>query len=490
MKILIIIFFLGFCGCSSGELAYKGYKDGECSTSFGYFRCQIEKLVIPYDGFRVFQGRGRAYGPGEFRDVADHEVVCRLRSGSVIEAEDNINAGHERNIAFNAEDCLEAPNTSDVSGHIWVADFSLSAPREDDALMPTGSGWVATSLTNAPLRTSASKALWAQGKLFRWGGNRRYLSWQDDVIDKVVFDPSTNSWESIAQEQQPAWKDQDIVWTGAEVIVWGNSTVGGRYDMEQDTWSPISEIEAPKNDATQNALWTGHKMFLWDVVSNGGSFYDPAADVWSRISATDAPKLKQASVTLLDEKVLIWGVEDTLFADSQEKTAGAVYDLNADTWQTIATENSPSLRENFTMVSTGSSAIIWGGTHDNEVYHDGRIYNEATGIWKTISNLNAPSPRAKHSAVWTGAKMMIWGGYTIDNDSGKFIALGDGGLYDPVTDTWEPIAANSYSPHPRFEHSAVWTGEKMIIWGGTTSLDRGNGLEYRSLNTGGIYTPE
>jgi hypothetical protein len=57
--------------------------------------------------------------------------------------------------------------------------------------------------------------------------------------------------------------------------------------------------------------------------------------------------------------------------------------------------------------------------------------------------------------------------------------LYSGGRYDPVGDAWTPTDVTG-SPSPRTQHTAVWTGNDMIVWGGG---------EDGFLNTGGHYTP-
>src|SRR5438046_851208 len=74
---------------------------------------------------------------------------------------------------------------------------------------------------------------------------------------------------------------------------------------------------------------------------------------------------------------------------------------------------------------------------------------------------DAPSPRGRHTVVWTGNKMLVWGG---SSGSGKF--YNDGGVYDPAANSWGAIPTNG-APGPRFAHTAVWTGTEMIVWGGT-----------------------
>jgi hypothetical protein len=96
--------------------------------------------------------------------------------------------------------------------------------------------------------------------------------------------------------------------------------------------------------------------------------------------------------------------------------------------------------------------------------------------WTALSTLGAPSPRANHTAVWTGSEMIVWGGQT-DNFA---TMLGDGGRYDPLADTWRLMNVTG-APLPRWGHTAVWTGSSMIIWGGRSGTSR--------LATGGRYDP-
>jgi N-acetylneuraminic acid mutarotase len=91
--------------------------------------------------------------------------------------------------------------------------------------------------------------------------------------------------------------------------------------------------------------------------------------------------------------------------------------------------------------------------------------------WTATSTTNAPSARSDHTAVWTGSEMIVWGG---ENYYG--FANG-GGRYNPSTDSWTALStahAPGLSRHP-----AVWTGSEMIVWGGDAN----------GPGTGGRYNP-
>jgi N-acetylneuraminic acid mutarotase len=91
--------------------------------------------------------------------------------------------------------------------------------------------------------------------------------------------------------------------------------------------------------------------------------------------------------------------------------------------------------------------------------------------WTATSNANAPADRFNHTAVWTGSEMIVWGG-THD----LLINLKTGGRYRPATDSWTDTSTAG-APFARSGHTAIWTGSEMIIWGGNAD------------NSGGRYNP-
>ncbi|HEY66262.1 MAG TPA: hypothetical protein G4O02_17055, partial [Caldilineae bacterium] len=131
-------------------------------------------------------------------------------------------------------------------------------------------------------------------------------------------------------------------------------------------------------------------------------------------------------------------------------------------WQPMSTVGAPTGRYGHTAIWTGEEMIIWGGYyHLDHFLNDGYRYNPTTDTWTPISTVNAPTGRLRHTAVWTGREMIIWGG----ESGGGGVTTNTGGRYDPETDTWRPISLVN-APSPREQHSAVWTGKEMIIWGG------------------------
>ena len=114
--------------------------------------------------------------------------------------------------------------------------------------------------------------------------------------------------------------------------------------------------------------------------------------------------------------------------------------------------------------------VVWGGG----VYlNTGGRYDPVADTWASTSSVGAPSARTYHTAIWTGNVMVVWGGY--DDAS----ALATGGRYDPVADTWTPTSSVG-APAGRCFHTAIWTGSAMLVWGGVGLV---------AFDTGGQYDP-
>jgi N-acetylneuraminic acid mutarotase len=93
--------------------------------------------------------------------------------------------------------------------------------------------------------------------------------------------------------------------------------------------------------------------------------------------------------------------------------------------------------------------------------------------WSATSLTGAPSVRNQHTAVWTGTEMIVWGGF-------NFFATNTGARYNPSTDSWT-ATSDSNAPPGRVSHTAVWTGSEMVIWSGADGV--------ALVNTGGRYNP-
>jgi len=353
---------------------------------------------------------------------------------------------------------------------------------------PNANSWTTTSTSNSPSARSGHTAVWSGSEMIIWGGN----SSSSNIGAR--YNPVTNSW--VPTGKTPVRRSHHTaVWTGSEMIVWGGfgfsaSTggflnTGGRYDPSTDSWIATSTINAPSGRYLHTAVWTGSEMIVWGGYFsdtdfhylNTGGRYNPGTDSWVATSITNAPVGRELHTAVwTGSAMIVWGGLDVLpngFA--HDLNTGGIYNPGTNSWTATSTAHAPSARDSHAAVWTGSEMIIWGSSDAS-----GGRYNPDTNTWTATSTVNAPSGRGSPEGVWTGTEMIVWGGYFFD---GSFHYLNTGGKYNPITNSWT-ATTTANAPDGRSSHTAVWTGSEMIVWGGQAGPDLGH-----YFNTGGRYHP-
>jgi hypothetical protein len=319
------------------------------------------------------------------------------------------------------------------------------------------------------------------------------------------FTVNTGTWSAITTTGAPAIRrgataiydtvnDQTLVWGGFD----GTNYLATGAQFDGSTWSNgFLNSSAPAGRYEHTAVWTGSKMIVWGGVTaastetDTGGVYDPSSG-WTD-TVTDAVASARTRHSAVwdnqNSKMIIWGgFEDT--ADDVVNT-GAAYDAVGDSWVAIDVLDGdlPSARQGHTAVWTGNTGngstnyrmIVWGGrASGGSALNTGAIYDPSGGggsdYWAALPTLNAPSARWGHTAIWTGSKLIIWGGYDGTNYKD------DGAIYDPALNTWTSIT-NAGGPPERANHTAVWTGSKMMIWGGESGVELSSGAVFDPAGT-------
>lgn len=402
-----------------------------------------------------------------------------------------------------------------------------------------GDFWAPTSTgVNCPSERWLNTVVWTgdtgnpatSNKMIIWGGGGA-------VTDNTgsIYDPATNTWTptSTGANCPPGGILPSAVWTGDtgnpatsyKMIVWGGRdgaanplNVGGIYDPETDTWVSTSiGANCPSARWGHTGIWTGdtgnpatsYKMIVWGgqngvIYLNSGAIYDPATNTWASTSlGPNCPSARTLSGVngiwtgntgnaLSSYKMIIWGGFDgaNYFND------GGIYNPETNSWTLTSTgANCPSQRYKNVSVWTGDTGnpatayrmIIWAGFDGVTVFNDGGIYDPLTNTWTaTSTDANCPIARAHGIfSVWTGTRLFVWAGF----DGIQF--YNTGGIYDPETNSWSATSTGVNCPVARRSYiNAVWTGNtgdtatsnKIIIWGGVDSLGA-------FCNSGGVYTP-
>ena len=207
-------------------------------------------------------------------------------------------------------------------------------------------------------------------------------------------------------------------------------------------------------------------------------------DTWNPTSTANAPAGRAGHTAIwTGSEMIVWG-GTVCGATCAGMNTGGRYNPATDTWTSTSTTNVPAGRSDHTAVWTGTQMIVWGGYNEGSdtYFNTGGKYNPSTNSWTATSTVNAPGPRSNHTAVWTGSEMIVWGGVFYNGSSSQYVSTG--GMYNPTTNTWTATTLTN-SPAPRAYHTAVWSGSEMIVWGG--EIVAGTTLQY--LNTGARYNP-
>jgi hypothetical protein len=339
---------------------------------------------------------------------------------------------------------------------------------------PSSDSWSPTSLgPDVPSSRGQHFAVWTGDEMIVWAGY--YLDVNPvDLNTGGRYDPTTNSWVSTSTgaDVPPGGTDLGVVWSGTEMLAWGEPANQGRYDPATDNWTPMSAgPDAPSRHGP--TIWTGDEMIVWFNPEDQGR-YDPAADTWTPIdTGTDLPSSRHAHTA-------VWtGAEMIVWGGCCSTNTGDRYDPVTNSWLPTSTGTGvPSARHLHGAVWTGTEMIVWGGwDYTTQQVHDtGGRYDPVADMWGPTSTIGAPPASLDLTAVWTGTAMIVWGGQLADGSK-----TDTGGRYDPVADTWGPTSTGPGVPVGRRNHVAVWSGDRMIVWGGDS------GSEF--LNTGGRYDP-
>lgn len=95
--------------------------------------------------------------------------------------------------------------------------------------------------------------------------------------------------------------------------------------------------------------------------------------------------------------------------------------------------------------------IVWGGFVAFGSRAQGAIYDPAADRWTPVGTAGSPEPRGGHLALWTGSRMIVFGGSA---------AVRAVDVYDPIADRWVQMTVAGTGA------AAVWTGSRLIMAAG------------------------
>src|ERR671937_858036 len=187
----------------------------------------------------------------------------------------------------------------------------------------------------------------------------------------------------------PSFMDNSAVWTGKEMLVWGQGTRLG-YNPRTNRWrrlpnSPLLSI----HDGHGIVVWTGREMIGWgggccgDAFSDGVA-YRPATNRWRALAPTPLAGAQHP--------IGAWtGRELILFVGNLNPDTGkpwparlaraAAYNPATDTWRRIAPM--PAYHAD-NAVWDGRELLVVGGVAGRAAARVGLAYNPATNRWRRL----------------------------------------------------------------------------------------------------------
>ena len=318
---------------------------------------------------------------------------------------------------------------------VWGTD-TAGQPARGARYNPATDTWITMTNLDAPAARYGHSAVWTGREMVVWGG----VSDGNLELDSGGrYDPALNLWRPMSRIGVPSPRSEHTtVWTGSEMIVWGGKRQlipaalvyqdGGRYNPETDSWSPVALTGAPTGRAGHVAVWTGAEMIVWGGSSvygpmpREGGRYNPADDTWTPTSTGGMPFPRHgATAVWTGTEMIVWGGDLT--------STGGRYDPGRDVWTLTSIYGAPDVMDGHDAIWTGHEMIVWGGTW----YQDGGVefrrifggrYNPAHDTWVPVSLQGAPAVPHGLTVIWTGSEMLVWREYagTSDGYSARYCA--------------------------------------------------------------------
>lgn len=381
--------------------------------------------------------------------------------------------------------------------------YASTQPPDDSPgyrYSPLNDQWRALSTHGAPSARVDHEAFWIGNRMLVWGGTTVVDSRNEILSSGSIYDPAADRWTAMSDTGAPqGLPSPSVVWTGSELLVWGARSVydahgnksltasGGRFDVRANAWRSMQLRGAPQPRLGAAAVWTGAELMIWGghdtsgpSLRSGGR-YDPKAEQWVPIATWDGEPVSGHPVgpiasTWTGNELIVW-----YWAHKSAANAGAKYSPVTNQWLPVSSGGAVPVDAG---VWTGRDMIFVGGWNWSHAKGSTSVakYDPAADQWAPLASLN--EPRVSHKAVWTGNRVFVFGGTPPIPYAN---ATSSGSIYDPTLNVWQPISQVN-APAGRIFPAAVWTGTGVMIFGGAES-QFGTGFG-AYLNSGGTYMPD
>lgn len=258
-------------------------------------------------------------------------------------------------------------------------------------------------------------------------------------------------------------------------------------------WSSMSS--APIGGRTSHTMvWNGSQLMVWSGWDNqheveglfDGAMYDPESDEWKTIRRAQGPARYRPATAWTGREFLFFG------GGAYEGTVGggAAYRPDTDRWRLLP--DGPQGESGTAHAWIGDRFLAWGGGSGYAEFKfsaAGGMFDPETNDWDPIAK--APiAGRHAPAFAWSGTELLVWGGsgeaVTEKDGSSHSRLFTDGAAYNPTSNTWRKLPESPLAG--RYGEHSFWTGSEMLIVGGHTFATDGSGRDL-PLREAGAFDP-
>ena len=238
-------------------------------------------------------------------------------------------------------------------------------------------------------------------------------------ISAFRYDPSTDSWEQIAdlpagRHHMPLAAVNDTIYaigglttTGSGFVAQDNLWI---YDAGTDQWAARTALPQPRGAGAAGVV-DGHIVVAGGYDDNvqlldSVVIYDPASNSWRAGAPILTPRDHLAGGVVNGVFYLIGGRRVT--ATSTLVTVEA-YDLVTDSWTALA--NMPTSRGGLAAGVVGQQIFVFGGEPDQSMFIANEAYDVTSDIWALAPRM--PTGRHGLGVVAVGNAVFTIGGGTV-----------------------------------------------------------------------------
>jgi len=258
-------------------------------------------------------------------------------------------------------------------------------------------------------------------RIYAIGGGSNNL--QGPTASCEAFDPSTNTWSSVASMPNGRMNHAAVVTPGGKIFVFGGLVAGPGgntstivYNIATNSWSDCADIPVGM-DTPAAALTSDGRIMVEQGPPLGSTtaqvwIYDPSNNTWSKpqtdppLNLTDRPA---ALISPLGTDFFIGGTVD--FAP---KVVVNVYDGGADLWSTVA--NIPSIQTDACAAYGGDNRVYLIGGSNIPPLSTVVAYNFSKNTWETVAALNLARTEAA-AALGSDGNVYVMGGTLTDGET-------------------------------------------------------------------------